>query len=482
MQKKSIGIKGTAAADYVDIKNTGLRPSWDEFWKVDHMQVVEGEVTGGKEGMYEKTATVSTISSFKSEEGGYRHVKFITGSEWHGEWDRLGMNGMGVYKMPHGVMYEGTMNAGVFEGIGTLRYPNGGLLEGFWREGKLKYCQYDYKDGLKRDTLIDWLYCRYPDRRFYSELQHSLKPASHEQITNSSLARDIPAKQFDVGDGFYNPVTKCVTDPVSGEVLRIPSTVEEQWILANSRAAELDTVGYRPDLYQNLFREKEELDLDEKREETKESNDIREILNLIQQDEDLESRTDSSLSYPQNRSSSLQSKLDHCNLGELKRLSSIWSRSMVSDFESVMKKIFKDKSPNKPKLFSTLRLHRSSFLEDYEDFHDDDDMSIARLLQDIAITYNRGSRVAQDMSGRSPASTLLEAQTDPQPAHGGPSIPDPSSNMTSTYTLPMSKVELVRETEQFESRNGEIISKESSHDKSLLRLEINYSDYDNDKP
>lgn len=48
-----------------------------------------------------RTCTISTISTLKSESN-FKNVKFISGSEWVGEWDKLGMGGMGVYKMPHG--------------------------------------------------------------------------------------------------------------------------------------------------------------------------------------------------------------------------------------------------------------------------------------------------------------------------------------------------------------------------------------------
>lgn len=58
------------------------------------------------------------------------------------------------------------MNLGEFEGVGVLTYPNGGSLEGFWHEGKLKYCQYEYNDGLKRESPVGWTYCQMPDRRY----------------------------------------------------------------------------------------------------------------------------------------------------------------------------------------------------------------------------------------------------------------------------------------------------------------------------
>ncbi|KAG8302677.1 MORN repeat-containing protein 5 [Homalodisca vitripennis] len=136
--------------------NTGLRPSWDVFWDIE-MGGLMGEMTPSLHG------TKSTLSAKSGKSG--KHVQFVTGSSWLGEWDKVGMCGAGVYKMPHGVTYEGTINAGLFEGIGVLKYPNGGVLEGFWYGGKLKYYQYDYADGLKRDGILVWPYCKAPDRR-----------------------------------------------------------------------------------------------------------------------------------------------------------------------------------------------------------------------------------------------------------------------------------------------------------------------------
>lgn len=71
--------------------------------------------------------------------------------------------------MSTGVIYEGTMKGGLFEGVGVLKYPNGSFLEGLWYQGRLKYWQYDYADGLERDCQ-DWTYCSMPDRRSLTTL------------------------------------------------------------------------------------------------------------------------------------------------------------------------------------------------------------------------------------------------------------------------------------------------------------------------
>lgn len=56
--------------------------------------------------------------------------------------------------------------------------------------------------------------------RFHSESLHGLLPADREQMTSEEPSWEIPAGMYDVGDGFYDPRTKCVSDPATGEILR----------------------------------------------------------------------------------------------------------------------------------------------------------------------------------------------------------------------------------------------------------------------
>uniref|UniRef100_A0A1B6EN50 MORN repeat-containing protein 5 n=1 Tax=Cuerna arida TaxID=1464854 RepID=A0A1B6EN50_9HEMI len=244
VSRKNTVAVDSPGTDSIEIKNTGLRPSWDVFWDVE----MEGLM---KETTLLPHGTKSTVSGKSGRSG--KHVQFVTGSSWLGEWDKVGMCGAGVYKMPHGVTYEGTINAGLFEGIGVLKYPNGGVLEGFWYRGELKYYQYDYADGLKRDSVLTWPYCKAPERRFYSEILQGLRAGDTEQLTHIYPPRPIPPGHYDVGDGFYSPKTKCVIDANTGDVLRIPTTVEEKWIMENCRTADTETVGYCPNLYENWF-------------------------------------------------------------------------------------------------------------------------------------------------------------------------------------------------------------------------------------
>lgn len=39
-------------------------------------------------------------------------------------------------------------------------------------------------------------------------------------MTSEEPSWEIPAGMYDVGDGFYDPRTKCVSDPATGEILR----------------------------------------------------------------------------------------------------------------------------------------------------------------------------------------------------------------------------------------------------------------------
>lgn len=45
---------------------------------------------------------------------------------------------IGIYKYPHGVIYDGYFNKnGEFHGSGTLIYPAGQKIEGIWNNGRL---------------------------------------------------------------------------------------------------------------------------------------------------------------------------------------------------------------------------------------------------------------------------------------------------------------------------------------------------------
>lgn len=97
----------------------------------------------------------SVDNSVKSES---KIKNFCTGSKYVGDYNQLGMSGrgsttnffhktfqisdqeiiVGIYKYPHGVIYDGYFNRnGEFHGSGTLIYPGGQKIEGYWKNGRL---------------------------------------------------------------------------------------------------------------------------------------------------------------------------------------------------------------------------------------------------------------------------------------------------------------------------------------------------------
>nr|CAD7588739.1 unnamed protein product [Timema genevievae] len=153
------------------------------------------------------------------------------------------------------VVYEGALRDGKFHGKGTLNYPSGCCISGVWDNGVLQSMSFHFSDGLGFKNVESWKYCKMPDRRFYKEHILGLRPAGLSHLTQDTPTRPIPKGCYDVGDGFYDPRTKCVTDPKDGRVIRVPTTAEEDWILANCRKACDQPQGYRPDLYENWWNE-----------------------------------------------------------------------------------------------------------------------------------------------------------------------------------------------------------------------------------
>nr|CAD7397399.1 unnamed protein product [Timema poppensis] len=154
-----------------------------------------------------------------------------------------------------GVVYEGALKDGKFHGKGTLNYPSGCCISGVWDNGVLQSTSFHFSDGLSFRNVESWKYCKMPDRRFYKEHLLGLRPAGLSHLTQDTPTRPIPEGCYDVGDGFYDPRTKCVTDPEDGRITRVPTAAEEEWIMANCRKAWDQPQGYRPDLYENWWSE-----------------------------------------------------------------------------------------------------------------------------------------------------------------------------------------------------------------------------------
>lgn len=131
-----------------------------------------------------------------------------------GDWNILGFSGVGTYRFPHGVLYDGNFNRnGDFHGIGSLVFPNGQTIRGLWKKGHLlKDATFVFSCGEILDELHK--YCVMPDRRYHIEIQHDLNPAGQEYVCNSEFPQKLPPGTYDIGDGIFYPQTERIMVPV----------------------------------------------------------------------------------------------------------------------------------------------------------------------------------------------------------------------------------------------------------------------------
>ncbi|KAH1005154.1 hypothetical protein HUJ04_006190 [Dendroctonus ponderosae] len=189
---------------------------------------------------------------------------FASGSSYEGSWNALGFAGFGTYVFPHGAIYEGSFRDGQFHGKGTITYPVGHKLKGYWKNGKLISQIFVFQDGLPMRS--PWTYCQIPDRRFQIEANTDLRGPGEELQTNRQPTVDVPEGCFDTIDGFFVPGVNCIFQYdeealANGEpaehkqhidsLKRTTLEEERDFIEENFRAAELKSVGYRPDLYEH---------------------------------------------------------------------------------------------------------------------------------------------------------------------------------------------------------------------------------------
>ncbi|KAJ2950963.1 hypothetical protein O0L34_g5339 [Tuta absoluta] len=188
---------------------------------------------------------------------------FPTGSTYVGSWDPLGMSGQGTYTFPQkGVVYKGGFSDGTFHGDGELSYECGAVIKGKWNRGRLIERKLVFADGLEYDEE-EWDFCRPADRRFTIEHVNGLLPADITYKTADQPTRQIPPGFYDIGYGFYDPITKSIykyDDPTS-----IHSCTEKRmasWIESNCRKNPDLPVGPCPFLYEKWAEPTELLDPD----------------------------------------------------------------------------------------------------------------------------------------------------------------------------------------------------------------------------
>lgn len=193
-------------------------------------------------------------------------TKFATGSSYLGSWNHIGVTVAGIYRFPDGMLYDGRLRDGQFDGCGTLFFPQGHIIIGHWVKGVVKSMSFVFADGLKFDES-NWTYCTDGDRRYlcahfrrnlrnkriliryaWDELK-SLPPIGKHNININRSENCIPNNCYITGEGFYNPKTKCIYNAKNPtEILRIPTATEEQWILARCQKSWSETIGYRKEL------------------------------------------------------------------------------------------------------------------------------------------------------------------------------------------------------------------------------------------
>ncbi|XP_050782813.1 MORN repeat-containing protein 5 isoform X2 [Gopherus flavomarginatus] len=154
------------------------------------------------------------------------------------------IEGKGRYTLPTETKYNGTMKDGMFHGKGTLYFPNRSKYVGIWDCGISKEGKYTFADGLEfKDQK--WHYCDGYDRRFYTEICSGLKPAGISQLTDLDPPRTIPQGCYDCGDGFYNTITRVVTD-YKLRFLRNADDDEHEWIIRTCRKGWDEITGFKP--------------------------------------------------------------------------------------------------------------------------------------------------------------------------------------------------------------------------------------------
>ena len=108
----------------------------------------------------------------------------------------------GEYTFPNKTVYKGDFREGMFDGQGTLFFPNGGKFEARWAAGRLLKGTYFFKDNLEYKRT-NWKYATDADRRFWTEIQTGIKLNDVPKLTDNEEPA-IPKGAFDVGNGYVD--------------------------------------------------------------------------------------------------------------------------------------------------------------------------------------------------------------------------------------------------------------------------------------
>jgi hypothetical protein len=191
-----------------------------------------------------------------------------TGAQYEGPMESGRFEGIGTFTFPNGTKYVGGMRNGMFHGKGTIYVPNTGSYTAMWNEGKEVEGDYTFDDGLEYKKK-DWDYCTLKDRRFYTEVNGGIKPAGESQLTdNAGGDPKLVDGQYDAGDGYYdfNIGDGKIRSFKTGEIIRYLEPGEDKWLRNKCRKGPSGSVVYKKE-------EEKEEDVAEEEEEGEEKND-----------------------------------------------------------------------------------------------------------------------------------------------------------------------------------------------------------------
>lgn len=157
---------------------------------------------------------------------------------YSGESRDLVAHGKGTYDLRSGAKYEGQHFEGMFDGDGTLTFASGSKVIGQWKKGRLVNGTLYFADGLEFKRG-DWKYCTDADRRFWTEIQTSIKLSDEPQLTNKLIPHRIPLGSSDVGDGYMHPADGIIRS-YEGVKLRVPEDTEAEWAKSKCRVGRDD--------------------------------------------------------------------------------------------------------------------------------------------------------------------------------------------------------------------------------------------------
>ncbi|KAH8342827.1 hypothetical protein KR059_000738, partial [Drosophila kikkawai] len=179
-----------------------------------------------------------------------RKESFLTGTQFFGKRNELGMQEFGTYIFPDGTQYDGDFKNNRFHGKGSIQTagPDGVTFTVTHHHGRLTSIdKIEFNDRLdvdfemKEDHTIGfkpWMYCTSQDRRFHGEITDTLEPVG----PNSFRCKDGPNPPnlanniFDLGFGLLSRQGFMLdTKTFSNRSFYLGSRKVRRWIRENCR-------------------------------------------------------------------------------------------------------------------------------------------------------------------------------------------------------------------------------------------------------